>query len=111
MNKKVSLFVVIAFITANVTAQSWWNSKKIKGNGNVVTETRTTDDYDGVSVGGSFDVVSGKTKRAPLWMQNSGLEWFYRFLQEPRRMWKRYLVTNTYFIYYVFKAKLLGQRV
>jgi len=59
-----------------------------------------------MGVGGSFDVVSGKTKRAPLWMQNYGLEWFYRFLQEPRRMWKRYLVTNTLFIYYVFRAKL-----
>jgi len=64
-----------------------------------------------MGVGGSFDVVSGKTKRAPLWMQNNGLEWFYRFLQEPRRMWKRYLVTNTLFIYYVFRAKLQSQRV
>ncbi len=48
-------------------------------------------------VGGSFDVVAGVTKRAPKWMQNWGLEWLYRFLQEPRRMWKRYLVTNTAF--------------
>lgn len=52
-------------------------------------------------VGGSFDVVAGITKRAPLWMQKSGLEWFYRFLQEPSRMWKRYLVTNSLFIYYL----------
>lgn len=59
-----------------------------------------------MGVGGSFDVISGKTKRAPLWMQSSGLEWFYRFLQEPRRMWKRYLVGNTKFIYLVFKEKL-----
>ncbi len=58
-----------------------------------------------MGVGGSFDVVSGKTKRAPLWMQNSGLEWFFRFLQEPRRMWKRYLITNTLFIYYLFREK------
>jgi len=49
-------------------------------------------------VGGSFDVYSGKTKRAPVWMQKSGLEWFYRVLQEPGRMWKRYLVTNTLFL-------------
>jgi len=49
-------------------------------------------------VGGSFDVLAGVTKRAPFWMQKSGLEWFYRVLQEPRRMWKRYLVTNTIFI-------------
>ncbi len=48
-------------------------------------------------VGGSFDVVAGVTKRAPVWMQNSGLEWFYRLLQEPDRMWKRYLFTNAEF--------------
>lgn len=49
-------------------------------------------------VGGSFDVFAGVTKRAPLWMQKYGLEWFYRLMQEPRRMWKRYLVTNTIFV-------------
>lgn len=58
-----------------------------------------------MGVGGSFDVVSGKVKRAPLWMQNSGLEWFYRFAQEPKRMWKRYLVGNTKFIFLVLKEK------
>ena len=41
-----------------------------------------------MGVGGSFDVIAGKVKRAPLWMQNSGLEWFYRVVQEPKRMWK-----------------------
>jgi N-acetylglucosaminyldiphosphoundecaprenol N-acetyl-beta-D-mannosaminyltransferase len=50
-------------------------------------------------------VVAGLTKRAPLWMQNAGLEWFYRFAQEPKRMWKRYLVGNTTFIYLVLKEK------
>ncbi len=59
-----------------------------------------------MGVGGSFDVVSGKIKRAPLWMQTYGLEWFYRFLQEPRRMWKRYLVGNTVFIYLILKEKV-----
>lgn len=58
-----------------------------------------------MGVGGSFDVVAGKVRRAPLWMQQSGLEWFYRFLQEPKRMWKRYLVGNTKFILLVFKEK------
>ena len=57
-----------------------------------------------MGVGGSFDVVSGLVRRAPEWMQNAGLEWFYRFLQEPRRMWKRYLVGNSVFIYLVLKA-------
>ncbi|WP_461630065.1 WecB/TagA/CpsF family glycosyltransferase [Labilibaculum euxinus] len=59
-----------------------------------------------MGVGGSFDVVAGKVKRAPLWMQNSGLEWFYRFLQEPHRMWKRYLTTNSLFLYYIFKERI-----
>ena len=58
-----------------------------------------------MGVGGSFDVVSGKVKRAPLWMQNYGLEWFYRFTQEPLRMWKRYLVGNSKFIALVLKEK------
>ena len=52
-------------------------------------------------VGGSFDVVAGVTKRAPKWMQNYGLEWLFRLIQEPGRMWKRYLVTNTKFILFI----------
>ena len=56
-----------------------------------------------MGVGGSFDVIAGKVKRAPLWMQNSGLEWFYRVVQEPKRMWKRYLVGNTKFICLIIK--------
>lgn len=59
-----------------------------------------------MGVGGSFDVVSGLVKRAPKWMQRYGLEWFYRVIQEPRRMWKRYLITNTKFIFMLISAKL-----
>ncbi len=59
-----------------------------------------------MGVGGSFDVVSGLVKRAPIWMQKAGLEWLYRTLQEPRRMWKRYLIGNSKFIYLVLKEKL-----
>ncbi len=59
-----------------------------------------------MGVGGSFDVVAGHVKRAPVWMQKSGLEWFYRVLQEPRRMWKRYLFGNSEFIYMVLKEKI-----
>lgn len=58
-----------------------------------------------MGVGGSFDVLAGKTKRAPKWMQNAGLEWFYRFLQEPKRMWKRYLIGNIKFISLLIKEK------
>jgi len=49
-------------------------------------------------VGGSFDILAGATKRAPFWIQKYGLEWLFRLMQEPRRMWKRYLVTNIIFI-------------
>jgi N-acetylglucosaminyldiphosphoundecaprenol N-acetyl-beta-D-mannosaminyltransferase len=59
-----------------------------------------------MGVGGSFDVIAGKTKRAPVWMQDMGLEWLYRLLQEPKRMWKRYLVGNSKFILLVLKEKL-----
>ena len=59
-----------------------------------------------MGVGGSFDVVAGKVKRAPLWMQNGGLEWFYRLIQEPKRMWKRYLIGNVKFILLVVKERL-----
>jgi N-acetylglucosaminyldiphosphoundecaprenol N-acetyl-beta-D-mannosaminyltransferase len=52
-----------------------------------------------MGVGGSFDVCAGSTKRAPIWMQKNGLEWLFRIYQEPKRMWKRYLRTNTIFIW------------
>ena len=48
-------------------------------------------------VGGSFDVLAGRVRRAPLTWQRLGLEWLYRVKQEPRRLWRRYLVTNTVF--------------
>ncbi|NOW85440.1 N-acetylglucosaminyldiphosphoundecaprenol N-acetyl-beta-D-mannosaminyltransferase [Clostridium beijerinckii] len=59
-----------------------------------------------MGVGGSFDVIAGKTTRAPKWMQKNGLEWFYRFIQEPKRMWKRYLVGNYRFCRCVLSFKL-----
>jgi N-acetylglucosaminyldiphosphoundecaprenol N-acetyl-beta-D-mannosaminyltransferase len=59
-----------------------------------------------MGVGGSIDVLAGLTKRAPLWMQRWGLEWAYRLWQEPARMWKRYLFTNTIFAGILMKAIL-----
>ncbi len=56
-----------------------------------------------MGVGGSFDIIAGKTKRAPVWMQNIGMEWFFRIIQEPGRMWKRYAKTNPVFIWMVLK--------
>lgn len=59
-----------------------------------------------MGVGGSFDVLSGKSKRAPHVMRRMGLEWFYRFLQEPARLWKRYLVTNLLFLFYLLRERV-----
>lgn len=65
-----------------------------------------------MGVGGTFDVVSGKVKRAPLWMQKAGMEWLFRLCQEPRRMWRRYLTTNARFLgmLLVARLKLLRRR-
>ncbi|MDX1694011.1 MAG: WecB/TagA/CpsF family glycosyltransferase, partial [Ketobacteraceae bacterium] len=63
-------------------------------------------------VGGSFDVMAGKVKRAPELWQKLGLEWLYRVKQEPGRLWKRYLVTNTLFLWMLTQAyvrKVLGR--
>lgn len=60
-----------------------------------------------MAVGAAFDFHAGTVKQAPKWMQNAGLEWLFRLIQEPRRLWKRYLVTNSLFIYLFLKHKLL----
>lgn len=56
-----------------------------------------------VAVGASFDFVAGSVTRAPRWMQNIGLEWFFRLCKEPRRLWKRYVVGNTIYFWLVLK--------
>ena len=61
-----------------------------------------------LAVGAAFDYLAGKLDRAPHWMQKCGLEWFYRLLQEPRRLWKRYLVTNSIFMYRFARKKFLN---
>lgn len=63
MLKKITLTLFIAAFTISANAQNWWgSSKKIKGNGNVVTVDRTTSDYEGIAIGGSFDVILIKGK-------------------------------------------------
>jgi len=58
-----------------------------------------------IGVGGLFDFYSGNTPRAPLWLRKSGLEWTFRLYQEPKRMFKRYILGNPLFIYRVYKWK------
>jgi len=59
-----------------------------------------------IGIGGSFEILSGKLRRAPVWMQSSGLEWAFRLSQEPSRLWQRYLIGNSEFLWHVAKAKL-----
>ncbi len=59
-----------------------------------------------IGVGGSFDVLAGFIPRAPRWMQKNGLEWAWRLIKEPTKMWKRYLVTNSIFILMVLREVL-----
>jgi N-acetylglucosaminyldiphosphoundecaprenol N-acetyl-beta-D-mannosaminyltransferase len=56
-----------------------------------------------IGVGGSFDVIAGLVPRAPAWMRRNGLEWAWRLKLEPRRLWKRYLVTNSVFVWLMLK--------
>jgi N-acetylglucosaminyldiphosphoundecaprenol N-acetyl-beta-D-mannosaminyltransferase len=59
-----------------------------------------------IGIGGAFDMYSGKTGRAPFWMQSSGLEWFYRFLREPRRLFRRYFLEGPPFLPLVIWQRL-----
>jgi N-acetylglucosaminyldiphosphoundecaprenol N-acetyl-beta-D-mannosaminyltransferase len=52
-----------------------------------------------IGVGAAFDFHAGLKKQAPVWMQQSGLEWFFRLATEPRRLWKRYLYNNPAFVW------------
>jgi N-acetylglucosaminyldiphosphoundecaprenol N-acetyl-beta-D-mannosaminyltransferase len=61
-----------------------------------------------IGVGAAFDFHAGTKKRSPLWMQKNGLEWLYRLVSEPQRLWKRYLLSNAKFLYLSWK-NLLGR--
>jgi N-acetylglucosaminyldiphosphoundecaprenol N-acetyl-beta-D-mannosaminyltransferase len=63
-----------------------------------------------IEVGASFIFASGIIKRAPLWMQKNGLEWFWRLIHEPRRLWRRYLLNDLSFFYYLLKQKFPGSK-
>jgi N-acetylglucosaminyldiphosphoundecaprenol N-acetyl-beta-D-mannosaminyltransferase len=73
--------------------EKWMSAMKFKINATLV------------GVGAALPVLVGLQKRAPGWMQRNGLEWFFRLVQEPGRLWKRYLVTNSRFIYFVVREK------
>lgn len=59
-----------------------------------------------IPVGAAFDFITGRLPQAPPWMRDSGLEWLYRFMTEPRRLWRRYLIDNSVFIFRLLEQAL-----
>ena len=78
----------LLFVAMGSPAQEYW----------IAANLQRTGARFAMGVGGSFDHLSGRKPRAPRWMQRAGLEWLYRLLSEPRRLWRRYLVGNAQFI-------------
>ena len=60
------------------------------------------------TIGAVFDFYAGTALRAPLWWQEHSLEWLYRLIKEPKRMWRRYIIGNPLFVYNVLKEKYFG---
>ena len=85
----------LVFVVLGCPKQEKWMAS-MKGRVNAVM----------VGVGGALPVMIGDQRRAPRWMQKNGLEWFYRMVQEPGRLFKRYAVTNSFFLYLLAKAYL-----
>jgi N-acetylglucosaminyldiphosphoundecaprenol N-acetyl-beta-D-mannosaminyltransferase len=63
-----------------------------------------------VGVGAAFDYHARTIRRAPPWMQSAGLEWLHRLVSEPRRLWRRYLITNTLFVLGAVSQLALAKR-
>lgn len=62
-----------------------------------------------LGIGVSFELVAGMVRRAPRWMQRTGLEWLFRLGMEPKRLWKRYAVTNPHFVWLVMRQRARGR--
>ena len=83
----------LLFVAMGSPAQEYWIASNIARAGARFA----------LGVGGSFDHLSGQARRAPRWMQRAGMEWLYRLMREPRRLWRRYLIGNTLFIWLIAK--------
>lgn len=62
------------------------------------------------TIGAVFDFYAGTARRAPLWWQQHSLEWLYRLVKEPRRMWRRYVIGNPLFLWNIFSEKMRGEK-
>ena len=89
----------IVWVGLSTPKQEWWMIEHVK---RIPGATL-------IGVGAAFDFHTGEVKRAPEWMQKSGLEWFYRLISEPRRLWRRYLVMAPKFAWLVM-LESLGRR-
>jgi N-acetylglucosaminyldiphosphoundecaprenol N-acetyl-beta-D-mannosaminyltransferase len=86
----------LLFVGLGVPKQEYWIQK----------HHQAIDVPISVAVGGSFEMLAGQVNRAPKWMQRSGLEWLFRLLIEPQRLWKRYLVCNSAFVWLMIQQRL-----
>jgi N-acetylglucosaminyldiphosphoundecaprenol N-acetyl-beta-D-mannosaminyltransferase len=90
----------IVLVSLTAPKQDIWISENLKH----------LDTKIAIGIGGAFEVTAGLINRAPVWMQKAGLEWFYRFTQEPKRMFKRYFIEAPVFIPLVILQKIKGGR-
>jgi N-acetylglucosaminyldiphosphoundecaprenol N-acetyl-beta-D-mannosaminyltransferase len=90
----------LLFVAMGSPAQEYWISSNLEATGARFA----------LGVGGSFDHLSGLVRRAPAWVQGAGLEWLYRLSREPRRLWRRYLIGNTAFVWLVIKQAWAAKR-
>jgi len=86
----------LLFVALGAPKQEYWMHEHSRSLGVPVT----------MGVGGSFEMVSGTVPRAPQWLQRIGVEWLYRLMREPRRLWRRYLVGNLQFALIVVRQRL-----
>jgi N-acetylglucosaminyldiphosphoundecaprenol N-acetyl-beta-D-mannosaminyltransferase len=86
----------VLLVAMGVPAQDLWLRRHLKKTGAHV----------GIGVGGLFDFYGGRIPRAPMWLREIGGEWIYRLIQEPRRMWRRYLIGNFTFLYRIARERV-----
>lgn len=90
----------VVWIGLGSPKQDWW----------VANHRHLLDAPVLIAVGAAFDFHSGRVRQAPAWMQRNGLEWLFRLSQDPKRLWKRYVITNSRFIGLLARNQFLGER-
>jgi N-acetylglucosaminyldiphosphoundecaprenol N-acetyl-beta-D-mannosaminyltransferase len=86
-------------------AQVVWVGMGTPKQDDLVARMATIGPHTYVAIGAAFDFLAGTKKQAPSWMQEHGLEWLFRLLSEPRRLWKRYLVGNARFVWTIVRQR------